>query len=156
MSDAMEGPLEAMAVFEEAMRELCTGPGISCAELDGVKAGVLRLGGFPMSSFVTWPLREPMQFGTPLPPLTFLPFDVEPELRFPEAMGQLLDAFLNPPSQDGPPYVRTFAHPMPEEVQVDDEDWTETVLPAWPSFTVEQRPTFTGVLAYLADGGEQR
>lgn len=45
---------------------------------------------------------------------------------------------------------------MSEVEGEDDEMVLVARIPFAPSFTVERRPSFTGVLAYLADGGEQR
>ena len=73
--------------------------------------------------------------------------------------GTCLSAILNPPPQTGPPWTHTFRQPEPEEALVEDESGEMVLvarIPILPSFTVERRPTFTGVLAYLADGGEQR
>lgn len=73
--------------------------------------------------------------------------------------GTFLGAVLNPQPSDGPPWTHTFRQPEPEEVLVEDESGEmvlATRVPILPSLTFERRPSFTGVLTYLADGGEQQ
>lgn len=83
------------------------------------------------------------------------PFDTEP--LFPEAMGQVLHAFLNPEPEAGPPWVHAIESP-PEEY---DEDGNLIWQPMEPTFTVtaadaadmpDPGPTkFTGFAGLLDD-----
>jgi hypothetical protein len=73
--------------------------------------------------------------------------------------GTFLGAILDPPPQTGPPWTHTFQQPEPEETLVEDESGEMVLvgrIPFRPHFTIEREPQFTGILAYLADGGEQQ
>jgi len=69
------------------------------------------------------------------------------ERPLPDHMGYFLNAFLNPPTQDGPPYVHTFQHPEPVPVLDDGggpvlDETGEPVMrvPLLPTHTITRDP----------------
>ena len=91
-------------------------------------------------------LDEVPRFGTYVAPTTWLPM-VHPPL-FPDAIGELLHATLNPEPAPGPPYTHTI--PAPPGWEYDDEG--EPIRPLfWPSLTVEARTP----AAYVSFGQER-
>jgi len=78
-----------------------------------------------------------------------------------DGIGALMKNILDAPeAPGGPPFTYAFRHPEPEEVEMEGEDGEMVLverIPLLPSFTIERRPSFTGILGYLADqGGERR
>lgn len=69
------------------------------------------------------------------------------ERPLPDHMGYFLNAFLNPPQQDGAPYVHTFQQPEPVPVLDDDgrpvlDEAGEPVMqvPLLPTHTITRGP----------------
>jgi hypothetical protein len=115
--------------------------------------------GFEVGALMRGVLDGPLDLlHTLVSPSSFVPMIVEPGPEFPDAIGQLLHAALNPPQQDGPPYTHTFRHPLPE-VALDDagqplrDERGEPVMvyPLSPSYTITRGPEYTGVLDYLKE-----
>jgi hypothetical protein len=72
----------------------------------------------------------------------------------PEGLGAFLAAILQPPVQDGPPWVHTVRPPEPVEELEEGEDGEMVLaarIPLRPAFTLEQRPVFSGCLAYMEE-----
>lgn len=80
---------------------------------------------------------EDPPFGTPVAPTVWLPMAEEVEQPlFPNAIGELLHAALDPEPTPGPPYTHTISAPPGWEY--DDEG--DPIRPLfWPSMTIEAR-----------------
>lgn len=110
--------------------------------------------GYPLYGW----LDEMPRFGTYVAPTVWLPMVEKP--LFPDAVGELLRAVLNPKPTPGPPYTHTITAPPGWEY--DDEG--EPIRPLfWPSLTIEartpaayapigqERPDSTGLHPLLLD-----
>lgn len=77
---------------------------------------------------------EDAPFGVAIAPTVWLPMVEQP--LFPDAVGELLHAALDPEPTPGPPYTHTI--PAPPGWEYDDEG--DPIRPLfWPSMTIEAR-----------------
>lgn len=142
--------MAAGEAFEGAMQRLVTQAGESDASVAAIRNGIEKLAGLGGLIAADRAVEDAFIFG------------IGGARELDSAMpGTLMHSFLSEqPQQAGPPWTHAFRQPEPEEELVEGEDGEMVLverIPLRPSFTIERRPKFTGILGFLADqGGEQR